>query len=309
MSTSSLPSISDLVRDGEAAFVCGDTFVARSQFRAATEQDPTCARAWLGLSRVTPMLRERQVYLQKAVALAPDFGDAQADLLDVEQLLSQGIQVVVSTRKSGPPAPDKDIAVSTATAEPAHGTTFCAKHPTRETGLHCISCMQPICAQCARPAPVGHLCQHCVRQRRPINYQVKTIHLVLGALIAVSVSFLLASLLSFVLQGFYGFYVAFAAAPFAGGGVVAVIDRVTRAKRGRSMQLTVGGAIVLGMLPVVLLGRVALLLLQIGFSNPAFAAILQEEGMSIWMLMLSGIDPAMIILMVLTSISAMYRLR
>ena len=37
--------------------------------------------------------------------------------------------------------------------------------------------------------------------------------------------------------------------------------------------------------------------------------MLQEEGLSLWTLTLSSVDPAMVIFMGLSAISAMYRLR
>jgi hypothetical protein len=49
-----------------------------------------------------------------------------------------------------------------------------------------------------------------------------------------------------------GFYIALFIAPLTAEIIVRVSDRLTRAKRGRSMQLAVGVAMVAGMLPFAL---------------------------------------------------------
>ena len=49
-----------------------------------------------------------------------------------------------------------------------------------------------------------------------------------------------------------GFYIALFIAPLTAEIIVRVTDRLTRAKRGRSMQVAVGVAMVAGMLPFAL---------------------------------------------------------
>ncbi len=56
-------------------------------------------------------------------------------------------------------------------------------------------------------------------------------------------------------DSFIGFYVIFFAAPLLGELIVRIIDRVTRVKRRRPMQIVVGAAMALGMLPIALFGR------------------------------------------------------
>ncbi|MFL6226314.1 MAG: rhomboid family intramembrane serine protease, partial [Actinomycetes bacterium] len=40
----------------------------------------------------------------------------------------------------------------------ATASTYCYRHPDRQTGLRCSRCDRPICGECANPAPVGQLC-------------------------------------------------------------------------------------------------------------------------------------------------------
>lgn len=303
-----LPSISahDLVEEGAAALAAGDSFTARLRFRAAAEQDPGCVEAWLGLSSITPVLCDRRAQLQRVLELCPAHEEAQRRLAEVEGLLARGVYVQKTAARP-----------SAVTAQPAAPTpvveemsaTVCYRHTLRSTGLRCASCERPICAACASNAPVGHLCPECRAKRRPVNYQVGPAHLLAAALVSAVGGLLAAALGSFVIMGFLGFYIAMAVAPFVGAGLVLVIDRWTRAKRGRPMQIAAGAAVIVGMLPVVLFGRLLLLLAQVGFALEMLTPMLQEEGLTLWTLALSGVDPAMVVFMGLSAISAMYRLR
>lgn len=123
---------------------------------------------------------------------------------------------------------------------------YCYRHPDVETGLHCTSCGRPICFRCATPAAVGQLCPECRKGRRAVNYQVSWRHLLLGGLVGVVVSALAAGLIGLIGGGFFLFLIIFALAPTAAELIVRSVDRVTRTKRGRPMQITVGIAMVVG---------------------------------------------------------------
>ncbi len=306
MTTTTSISAHDLVQAGAAAQAAGDSFTARSRFRAATELEPDCAEAWFALSTMTPALRDRRAQLQRVLELAPAHEEARRQLAEVEALLACGVHVQKTTSRKAPGA------VAAAAPSPAAQdelATVCYRHQERATGLRCGSCERPICAACASNAPVGHLCPDCRVKRRPVNYQVALPHLAVAAAVGTIGGLLAATLLSFVVVGFLGFYIAMVVAPFVGAGLVMLIDRLTRAKRGRPMQIATGAAVVVGMLPVMLFGRMLLLFAQTGFATEMLTPMLQEQGLNLWTLALSSVDPAMVIFMGLSAISAMYRLR
>ena len=248
--------VQQLVQEGRAAALAGDTFTARASFRRATERNPSCAEAWIGLSGVVPVLAEKHEYLQRALALDPASAEVQASLRYVEKLQSEGLRLAPTTPRSGA-APAAD-AVPTPSVPPldAPVAMHCYRHPDRETGLRCVQCDQPICARCSYVAPVGQICPDCRRQRRPQQYKVSASNLIAAGLVALIVSALAAVALQFILgDGFIGFYVIFFAAPLMGEIIVRITDRITRAKRGRPIQIVVGTAMALGMLPIALVGR------------------------------------------------------
>ena len=45
----------------------------------------------------------------------------------------------------------------------------CYRHPSRETGVSCSSCGNPICPDCMTPTPVGMRCPDCSKQRTPVK--------------------------------------------------------------------------------------------------------------------------------------------
>ena len=45
----------------------------------------------------------------------------------------------------------------------------CYRHPSRETGVSCSNCGNPICTDCMTPTPVGMRCPDCARQKTPVR--------------------------------------------------------------------------------------------------------------------------------------------
>src|SRR5437867_7891168 len=146
MTESVTAEVQQLVQEGRAAAMAGDTFAARNSFRRATELDPSCAEAWMGLSSAVPILAEKREYLRRALDLEPGNAEAEASLRYVEKLQSEGLQIAPSKRReeriaSGDASPILS-APEPAVAVPA--VEYCYRHPDRETGLHCIQCNRPI---------------------------------------------------------------------------------------------------------------------------------------------------------------------
>lgn len=265
-----ITDIHQLIQDGRAAAMAGDTLAARASFRRATDLDASSAEAWVGLSSVVPILAEKREYLQKALALQPDNADAAASLRYVEQLIAQGIQLEPSRRReernsSGDASP---LLSAPATPETATAVEFCYRHPDRETGLHCIQCGRPICAECATMTSVGQLCPDDRRARRPSNYKVAPRDVIVAAIVALLAAALVAVPVAFFARGLFGFFIVFMAGPAIAEFIVRIVDNVTKLKRGRPMQITVGTAMALGTLPMMLLNpfNFLMVLIYLGIS-------------------------------------------
>jgi hypothetical protein len=266
MTESTAEEVRQLVQEGRAAALAGDSFAARSSFRRATELDPSCPEAWMGLSSVVPMLAEKRDYLRRVLELEPNNTEAQASLRYVEKLLAEGMQLEPSRRRELRNA-SGDASPLLAAPEPAAAleVEYCYRHPDRETGLHCIQCGRPICGECATMTPVGQLCPDDRRARRPSNYKVSAGDMLIGGVVGLFASALVALVLSLFLgrMGFFGFLIIFMVGPAIAEFIVRVVDRVTKLKRGRPMQITVGSAIVVGTLPFVLVGGLLLLIYMV----------------------------------------------
>ncbi len=269
--------IHQLVQEGRAAAMAGDTLAARAAFRRATELEPDNVEAWLGLSSAVPILAEKREYLQKALMLQPDNADAAASLRYVEQLLAQGIQLEPSRRRdernsSGDISP---LLSAPETSTTATAVEYCYRHPDRETGLHCTQCGRPICSECATMTPVGQLCPDDRRARRPSNYKVSVGDVLVGGLVALFASAAVALVLSLFVGrlGFFGLFIIFMVGPAIAEFIVRVVDRVTKLKRGRPMQITVGIAIAIGTLPFAIFGGLLLLLYMVLAISTAVARL------------------------------------
>ena len=277
MTESTISEVQQLIQAGRAAALAGDTMAARSSFRRATELDPTNAEAWLGLSSAVPILAEKRDYLQKALALEPHNPDISASLRYVEQLLAEGMQLEPSRRRAERNASGDASPLLSAPDLPAPATAveYCYRHPDRETGLHCIQCGRPICGECAQMTSVGQLCPDDRKARRPSNYKVSASDVVIGGVVAFFASALVALVLSLFLgrMGFFGLFILFIAGPAIAEFIVRVVDRVTKLKRGRPMQIAVGIAIALGTLPFALFGGLLLLLYMVLAISTAVARL------------------------------------
>jgi hypothetical protein len=266
MTESTATEVQQLVQEGRAAALAGDTFAARASFRRATEIDPSCADAWIGLGSVVPVLAEKHDYLRRALEIEPGNAEAQASLRYIEKLQAEGLQLAPSKRREERYATgDTSPLLSAPEPEVLPEVEYCYRHPDRETGLHCIQCGRPICAECATMTPVGQLCPDDRRARRPSNYKVSTSDVLIGGVVALFASALVALVLSLFVgrMGFFGFFIIFMVGPAIAEFIVRVVDRVTKLKRGRPMQIAVGSAVVVGTLPFALFGGLLLLIYMV----------------------------------------------
>jgi hypothetical protein len=243
--------IQQLVQEGRAAALAGDTFTARERFRRATELEPENVEAWIGLSSAVPRLAEKREYLQRALQIAPANTEAQASIQYVERLLAEGLQLAPSRRREEQHRSGNASPLLSTPEQPATEVEYCYRHAGRETGLHCVQCNRPICAECATPAPVGQLCPECRNARRPRNYQVSAANMIVGGVVAFFTALLLSIPVALFARGFFAIFIIIFAGPALAELIVRVVDYVTRLKRGRPMQIAVGVGIALGMLPTL----------------------------------------------------------
>jgi hypothetical protein len=264
MTESTAAEVQQLVQEGRAAALAGDSFAARGSFRRATELDPSCADAWIGLSSAVPVLAEKRDYLRRAIEIDPGNTEAQASLRYVEKLQAEGFQLAPSRRREERHASgDASPLLSAPEPDVAPAIEYCYRHPDRETGLHCIQCGRPICGECATMTPVGQLCPEDRRARRPRNYQVSAREVLIGAVVAFFAAMLVAVPVALFAGGFFGLIIIFMVGPAIAEFVVRIVDWVTKLKRGRSMQIAVGTAIALGTVPVFMVRPNLLLLLYL----------------------------------------------
>lgn len=254
--SSTTSEVQTLIQAGNAALVAGDTYEARQRFRRATELEPENVEAWMGLAGSVRPYSEKREHLQRALTLDPGNGEVRASLEYVEGKIAAG--EVLAPRGVTEPKPERvpdDLIEEGDLPLAAHETEtqYCYLHPDRETGLRCTHCDRPICSQCLVRAPVGQLCPECARARRPRNYQVSANTLLIAVPIALISSALVSVLVALFLRGFFAFIIAFIIAPFVAEFIVRVLDRLTHAKRGRTMQIAVGVSIGLGAAPMLML--------------------------------------------------------
>jgi tetratricopeptide (TPR) repeat protein len=208
-------TLGNLLRDADAAARAGDRSEAERLYRRVLDRSPANVAAWLGLGTVLAEPARKAECFEKVLELDPGNADAAASLDRLRSVL--------------PVAGEK---------------LYCAFHPKVETVLRCSQCGRPICVRCVHPHAVGQLCPICVRERRPLYYQIRLLPL----LAAGGVSLLLAALLGWGAT----YLVAFGIIPAVFGGALAgsligqVALRAGQRRRGIGVQLTMGVCILLG---------------------------------------------------------------
>ncbi len=156
------------------------------------------------------------------------------------------------------------------TAEPTatvpEPIVMCARHPSVETALRCGRCDTPICPSCLVYTPGGTRCPDCARLRRPVMYELAPLDIAkaAGAALVVAVGLGLAGVILLRPGGgvpFFGLMLALLAGAGAGALMAEAITRVTRGKRGRTMQLVAAGGLVTAwLLRLALAGALSFLL-------------------------------------------------
>jgi tetratricopeptide (TPR) repeat protein len=208
-------TLESLLREAGAAARAGDLSEAERLYRRVIDRSPANVGAWLGLGAVLSEPGRKAECFEKVLELDPGNADAAASL-------------------------ERLRAVLPAAGEKLH----CAFHPNVETVLRCSQCGRPICVRCARPYPVGQLCPICVRERRPLYYQIRVVPLLLAGGASLLLAALFGWIATFVVRT--GVILLLIGGPLAGSVIAQVALRVGQRRRGLGVQLTVAVCILLG---------------------------------------------------------------
>ena len=126
----------------------------------------------------------------------------------------------------------------------------CHRHPAVETMLRCRVCNRFICPKCAKHTPVGYFCSDCLRQREAVYFNGQAADYLVAVLIALPLSFVIATAFTFFLRGFW--FITFLAAPFLAGLIAEAVRLGVSGRRTRYLAHVVAGCLILGALPSIL---------------------------------------------------------
>ena len=253
---SDVPNVTELVQRGQAAARVGRQEEARGYLRRAVELAPDYVEAWLALAGVEDDAAAKIACFEKALALDAD---------NVEARLGLEMLQVREPEAHDPEQPEDEleavIAAASRQLEKAVGppppgevrlddeVLYCANHPRVETMLRCNRCGKPICTNCAVQTPVGYRCKQCVGQQQAVFYSGGVVDYVIGGVIAL----VLGAIASYIVVLLGLWFFALILGPTIGIGIAEAVRFAVRRRRSRYLWAVVGGGLVVGALPALLL--------------------------------------------------------
>jgi tetratricopeptide (TPR) repeat protein len=256
------PNSTELLQRGQAAARVGRWEEARAVLRRAVELAPENADAWLALAGVEDDVADKINCFEKVLSLDPDNVEAH---LGLDMLRAQASEQVPS-REGAEDELEAVLAEASRRLEEAVGPApadevplddevlYCYIHPNAETVLRCNRCGKPICTRCAIQTPVGYRCRQCVGQQQAAFYSGGAADYVIGGGIAV----VLGGIASFLMSMLVGWFFALILGPALGIGISEAVRFAVRRRRSRYLWLAVGGGIVVGSLPALLIALLSL---------------------------------------------------
>ena len=124
----------------------------------------------------------------------------------------------------------------------------CATHPEVETNLKCGKCGKPICPKCLVQTPVGARCPDCAKLYRLPTYQVSTKHYLRAAGTGLGMAIVCGIVWGLIEWAIPFFSINLLLAPGAGYAIGEVISRSVNRKRGTSLAVIAGIALVISYL-------------------------------------------------------------
>jgi hypothetical protein len=254
-----LHEASDLIQRGQAAARAGLREQARTYLRQAVEKQPENVEAWLELAGVEDDPSTKARCFERVLILDPDRVEAKLGLEMLQQASERD-----AASADGPAAGDEleeliaraSLQLEEAVGPPPpdevpldDGALYCANHPNVETMLRCNRCSKPICTRCAVQTPVGYRCKQCVGQQQAVFYSGGPLDYVIGGVIAL----VLGAIAAFILTRLGAWFFALILGPTIGIGISELVRLAVRRRRSKFLWLVVGGALIVGALPSLLL--------------------------------------------------------
>ena len=153
---------------------------------------------------------------------------------------------------------------------------FCAMHPTVATHLRCNRCGKAICSKCAVRTPVGYRCRECVREQQQVFETASAIDHVVAFALSGAAGFATTWFVAVfgIFGPIFGVFLAFIVGPAIGVAVAEIVRRAVRKHRGRYLPAAGAAGVVVGSLPFVVGGAVAMLSSLRGLQGFAWGALL-----------------------------------
>jgi tetratricopeptide (TPR) repeat protein len=249
----------ELIQRGQTAARVGRRDEARDYLWRAVEMAPESIEAWLALAGVEDDPSAKVACFQRVLALEPDNVEAG---LGLEMLQPEAMPASETATETGDEL-EAVIAEASRRLEEAvgpppagevppddAGVLTCANHPNVETMLRCNRCGKPICTRCAVQTPVGYRCRECVGQQQAVFYSGGTVDYVIGGALGLVLGGVAAYLMALLGAWFFALILG----PTVGIGIAELVRLAVRRRRSRYLWLAVGGGIVVGSLPALVLG-------------------------------------------------------
>lgn len=126
-------------------------------------------------------------------------------------------------------------------------STYCYRHPSRETALRCSSCERYICPSCAVHTPTGYKCPDCIKERNRNFLEAYTTTNWYDYLVAPFVAGVL-GYLSTLISSYVGFFIYFLIilGPLAGVYIARAVQWAVKRRRSKLLPLVATAGLVIG---------------------------------------------------------------
>ncbi len=129
-----------------------------------------------------------------------------------------------------------------------NGTTRCAMHPDVETNLRCGKCGKPICPKCMVETPVGARCPDCARLYKLPTFRISGTYYLRAAGTALGMAIVTGLVWGLIEWIIPFFYLGLILAGGVGYAIGEVVSLSVNRKRGRSLAVVGGIAVVISYL-------------------------------------------------------------